>query len=80
MANMNSEKVWLVTSMAFHVDVLAARHCLVEGILVIRSVMLENVMIQIVHSHVKNLDLIAAIPVMPLVMMVNVPIPLAWKR
>ena len=28
-------------------------------------------MIQIVHSHVKNLDLIAAIPVMPLVMMVS---------
>jgi len=37
-------------------------------------------MIQIVHSHVKNLDLIVAIPVMPLVMMANVPIPLAWKR
>ena len=35
------------------------------------SVMLENVMIQIVHSHVKNLDLIAAIPVMLLVMMVS---------
>ena len=28
-------------------------------------------MIQIVHSHVKNLDLIAAIPVMLLVMMVS---------
>ena len=43
--------------------------------------MLENVMIQIVHSHVKNLDLIAAIPVMPLVMMVSfVHIQLWWKR
>ena len=34
-------------------------------------VMLENVMIQIVPSHVKNLKLIAAILVMPLVTMVS---------
>jgi hypothetical protein len=80
MVNMNSEKVWLVTLMAFHVDVLVARHRLVEGILVTRLVMLENVMIQIVPSHVKNLNLIAAILVMPLVTMANVPIPLARKR
>ena len=33
--------------------------------------MLENVMILIVPSHVKNLDLIAAILVMPLVTMVS---------